>query len=60
MKWLLFAILPLAWGHQPADLGAEFEVENPYISYAVNGSFPRRSKRARGCSWTRTPTPTAS
>lgn len=39
MKWLLFAILPLAWGHQPADLGAEFNVENPYISYAVNGSF---------------------
>ena len=39
MRWPLFALLPLAWGHQPAELGTEFDVENPYISYAVNGSF---------------------
>ncbi len=39
MRWLLFALLPLAWGHQPARLVTDYDVENPYISYAVNGSF---------------------
>lgn len=31
--------VPLAPAHQPAAVEDEFEVANPYISYAVNGSF---------------------
>lgn len=41
MRLLLPALLlvPLAPAHQPARVEDEFEVANPYISYAVNGSF---------------------
>lgn len=39
MKWFWLALLPLASAHQPAEVETDFEVPNPYISYAVNGSF---------------------
>lgn len=36
MWWWL---LPIAVAHQPAAVETELEVANPYISYAVNGTF---------------------
>lgn len=37
MRWVL--LLGLAFAHQPAVVETDFEVANPYISYAVNGRF---------------------
>lgn len=37
MRWLL--LVALAQAHQPALVETEFDVANPYISYAVNGRF---------------------
>lgn len=39
MRWALLLLVPLASAHQPSEIGTEFDVENPYISYAVNGTF---------------------
>lgn len=40
MRWFLLALLPFASAHQPAEVGTtDFDVANPYISYAVNGDF---------------------
>jgi hypothetical protein len=36
---LLLLLVPLAPAHQPAELESDFDVPNPYISYAVNGRF---------------------
>ena len=36
--WWLLAV-PLAAAHQPSMLADTFEVPDPYISYAVNGTF---------------------
>lgn len=35
----LLLLVPLAPAHQPAAVEDDFEVANPYISYAVNGRF---------------------
>lgn len=35
----LLLVVPLVSAHQPAAVESDFYVENPYISYAVNGTF---------------------
>lgn len=39
MRWALLLLLPLASAHQPSTVETVFEVPDPTISYAVNGSF---------------------
>lgn len=39
MKPLWLLAVPFALAHQPTAIQDTFEVENPYISYAANGTF---------------------
>lgn len=41
MRLLPLLLLPLAHGHQPATADADVDIADPYISYAMTGSFDR-------------------
>lgn len=45
MRWFLLALIPLLEAHQPVAVESEFDVEDPYISYAVNGRFETGDER---------------